>query len=44
MPLTKRGKKVKKEFKEQYGEKGEAVFYATMKKGKLKGMEKKKKG
>jgi len=44
MPLTKKGKKVKKEFAKQYGEKkGEEVFYASMNKGKLKGMEKKKK-
>ena len=41
MPLTAKGKKLKKKFKEQYGKKkGEKVFYATKNKGKLKGVEK----
>ena len=35
MPLTKTGKKVLKEMKEQYGkEKGERVFHASINKGK----------
>jgi len=37
MPLTKTGKKVLKAMKKEYGEKGESVFYATMKKRGLKG-------
>jgi len=45
MPLTKKGKKVKKAMQETYGkEKGEGVFYATENKGKIKGLTKKKKG
>ena len=43
MPLTKKGKKIKKSFEKEYGkEKGEKVFYATENKGKLKGVKKKK--
>lgn len=43
MPLTKKGKKVMKSMKGQYGEKkGEQVFYATKNKGKLKGVDMKK--
>jgi len=39
MPLTPRGKKLKKKFKEQYGsKKGESVFYAMENSGKLKGV------
>jgi len=44
MPLTKKGKKIKKAMEEQYGkEKGKKVFYATENKGKIKGVTKKKK-
>lgn len=44
MPLTKKGKKIKKAMMEQYGsEKGEQVFYATENKGKIKGVTKKRK-
>ena len=44
MPLTKKGKKIKKAMAEQYGKKaGEKVFYATENKGKIKGATKKKK-
>ena len=43
MPLTKKGKKVMKSMKGQYGEKkGEQVFYATKNKSKLKGVDMKK--
>ena len=42
MPLNKRGKKIMKSMKEQYGsKKGENVFYASLNKGKIKGVEKK---
>ena len=45
MPLNKKGKKIMKSMKEQYGsKKGESIFYATMNKGKIKGVEKKKQG
>ena len=45
MPLTKKGKKIMKSMKEQYGsKKGEAVFYASRNKGKIKGVEKKQEG
>ena len=45
MPLTKTGKKVLRSMrKEFYGtKKGTGVFYASINKGKLKGMEKKRK-
>lgn len=44
MPLTKKGKKVKKSFEKEYGkEKGEKVFYATENKRKMKGLVKKSK-
>jgi hypothetical protein len=44
MPLTKKGKKVKGEMEKTYGkEKGEDVFYATQRAGKLKGTHKGKK-
>jgi hypothetical protein len=42
MPLTKKGKKVKKAMQKEYGDKkGKQVFYATENKGKLKGVTKK---
>lgn len=43
MPLTKKGKKVKAAMKKQYGaEKGERVFYASERKGTIKGVAKKR--
>lgn len=42
MPLTKKGKKIKKAMERTYGKKkGERVFYATENKRKLKGLIKK---
>jgi hypothetical protein len=42
MPLTKKGKKIKRAMQEQYGkDKGEKVFYASQNKGNIKGTEKK---
>lgn len=44
MPLTKKGSKIMKAMKKEYGsKKGESVFYASRNKGKIKGVEKKKK-
>lgn len=44
MPLTKKGKKIKKAMAEQYGKKkGEQVFYASQNKGTIKGTHKGKK-
>ena len=41
MPLTKKGKKIMRSMKEQYGPKeGESVFYASRNKGTIKGVEK----
>lgn len=43
MPLTKTGKKVLGSMRKEYGKKkGVEVFYASINKGKLKGMEKKR--
>jgi hypothetical protein len=43
MPLSKKGKKIMSSMKKQYGKKkGEAVFYASQKKGVIKGVEKSK--
>jgi hypothetical protein len=40
MPLTDKGKKILKEMKKEYGaDKGERVFYASANKGRLKGVE-----
>ena len=45
MPLNKKGKKIMKKMKEEYGnKKGESVFYAMENSGKLKGVKKAKKG
>lgn len=49
MPLTDTGRTVLSEMKKKYGEKGEAVFYASIKKGvpgsaKWHGKESQKKG
>ena len=42
MPLNKKGKKIMRAMKDQYGEKeGKAVFYASKNKGTIKGVEKK---
>lgn len=44
MPLTDKGKKIKKSMKKQYGKKkGERVFYASKNKGKIKGVDKPRK-
>ena len=44
MPMTKKGKKIMKSMKEQYGsKKGEKIFYASANKGVIKGVEKKSK-
>jgi hypothetical protein len=40
MPLTKKGKKIKKAMAEEYGKKrGEQVFYASRNKGTIKGVD-----
>lgn len=45
MPLTEKGKKIKKAMKKQYGsKKGEEVFYASQNKGTITGTHKKGKG
>lgn len=45
MPITKKGRKIKEAMKDEYGkEKGEKIFYASKNKGKIKGVEGKKKG
>jgi hypothetical protein len=42
MPLTKKGEKIKRAMKEEYGaKKGEQVFHASANKGTIKGVEKK---
>ena len=42
MPLNKKGKKIKTSMTKRYGKKkGEAIFYAMEKSGKLKGVKKK---
>lgn len=44
MPLTKKGKKIKKAMKKTYGKKkGERVFYASQNKGTIKGTHKPRK-
>lgn len=44
MPLTKKGLKIREAMEKHYGkEQGDAVFYASINKGKIKGAEKKKK-
>ena len=41
MPLTKKGRKIKRAMKKSYGKgKGERVFYASQKKGTIKGTHK----
>ena len=40
MPLTPKGRKILRHMQEEYGpEKGRAVFYASINKGRLKGVE-----
>ena len=41
MPLNKKGKKILKSMKEQYGSKAKQVFYASLNKGVIKNVEKK---
>lgn len=42
MPLTEKGKKIKRAMVKQYGkEKGKKVFYASENKGTIKGIKKK---
>jgi len=42
MPMTKKGDKIMSAMKQKYGKKkGEQVFYASEKKGTIKGVEKK---
>lgn len=44
MPLTRKGKKIKKSMEEQYGkEKGERVFHASQNKGTITGTHLKRK-
>ena len=45
MPLNKKGRKIMKSMKEQYGKKrGITVFYASKNKGTIKGVEREKQG
>lgn len=45
MPLTKKGKKIKKAMQKTYGKtKGEKVFYASQNAGKIKGTHKPRSG
>lgn len=40
MPITKKGKKIQKAMKKQYGaKKGKQIFYASINKGVIKGAE-----
>ena len=44
MPLTEKGKKIKRAMEKEYGsERGERVFYASQNKGKIKGTHKPRK-
>ena len=43
MPLTKKGRKIKRAMTRQYGaKKGREVFYASANKGRIKGVHRKK--
>lgn len=46
MPLTKKGAKIKRSMAKTYGskEKAERVFYASKNAGKIKGVDRKRKG
>ena len=42
-PLTKKGEKIKREMEKEYGKKkGDEVFYASQRKGTIKGTHKKR--
>jgi hypothetical protein len=44
MPLTKKGAKIKRAMKEEYGpDKGERVFFASANRGTVKGVDKRRK-
>lgn len=43
MPLTKKGKKIKRAMHKTYGKRADKVFYASKTKGKIKGVCRKKK-
>lgn len=44
MPLTKKGKKIKRKMQKTYGsKKGTSVFYASRNKGKISGVDRKRK-
>lgn len=43
MPLTAKGKKIKKNMQNSYGKEWKKVFYASKNKGKIKGVDRKKK-
>jgi len=40
MPLTKKGKKIMRAMRAQYGKRAKEVFYASAKKGTIKGVHK----
>lgn len=43
MPLTKKGAKIKRQMQKKYGtNKGKQVFYASRNKGRIKGVERKR--
>lgn len=43
MPETKKGRKIKREMRKQYGkEKGTRVFYASANKGRIRGVHRKR--
>lgn len=43
MPLTKKGAKIKRAFRKEYGgKKGESYFYASINSGRIKGADKRK--
>lgn len=45
MPLTKKGNKIMANMQSEYGgKKGKSVFYASRNSGKIKGVDRKKKG
>jgi hypothetical protein len=45
MPLTPKGRKIERAMDKEYGaKKGKQVFYASKNAGKIKGVEKKRKG
>jgi hypothetical protein len=44
MPLTKKGKKIKRSMRKQYGDRADQVFYASKNKGTIKGVDRKSQG